>query len=81
MEDLERLVADTGGRVVLLSTLDAAGDAFGEILDEIRGQYVLGYYPPERRGPGSQHRVVVRVSGRVAGRGIDVRARSGYVEE
>lgn len=75
--DLERLVAESGGRVVPLPRLEDAVPAFAEVLREIRDQYVLGYYPSARRRDGSWHRVAVRA----AGPGLTVRLREGYVDE
>lgn len=70
------MVRETGGRVVPAPSMDGIGDAFDAILDELREQYVLGYYPSRRRGSGAWHDVEVTVDLR----GVEVRAREGYVE-
>ncbi len=49
---------------------------FVEILHELRSQYALGYYPSERRGDGSWHRVKVRVQRS----GVTVRTHEGYLD-
>jgi Ca-activated chloride channel family protein len=73
---LEDTVAESGGRVVEVADLDAAEQAFGDILRELRSQYVLGYYPSRNRDDGAWHQVTVTV-GR---RGNPVRTRAGYFD-
>lgn len=72
----EELVASSGGRVVPLDGLDQVGAAFTAILEEIREQYVLGFYPTSDRDDGSWHRVQVRVDRP----GLEVRVREGYLD-
>lgn len=77
LEALEALVAAGGGRVVPLEDRERIPEAFTAVLEEIRDQYVLGYYPTRNRDDGSWHRVQVRVDGA----GLDVRVREGYLDE
>lgn len=72
----EELVASSGGRVVPLDRLDQVGQAFTAILEEIREQYVLGFYPTADRDDGSWHRIQVRVDRP----GLEVRVREGYLD-
>ncbi len=72
---LEGLVRASGGRAVPLASLAGTAEAFAEILAELRGQYVLGYYPEPRRNDGRWREVRVR-----AGSGVKVRARDGYTD-
>ncbi|MFQ5350414.1 MAG: VWA domain-containing protein [Thermoanaerobaculia bacterium] len=74
---LRRLVAESGGRVVPIQGIDDAAGAFGSILEELRSQYVLGYYPSRDRDDGAWHQVSVRV----AREGIRARTRRGYVDD
>jgi Ca-activated chloride channel family protein len=74
---LEALVATSGGRVVSLEDREQVPAAFTAVLEEIREQYVLGYYPTRNRDDGSWHRIQVRVGGS----GLDVRVREGYLDE
>lgn len=76
-EQLTRIVADSGGRILTLDSLDEAAGAFQELLRELREQYVLGYYPSQRAGDGRWHQTFVRVH-RV---GLSVRAQAGYVDD
>ncbi len=75
-ELLRRTVAESGGRILTLGSLQEIGLAFGEILTELRQQYVLGYYPSARRGDGSWHRVQVRLRRT----DVEVRSRDGYLD-
>ena len=72
--DLRRAVEDSGGQVHVLDSFDQVADAFGAIIEELRAQYVLGYYPTARHGNGDWHQVKVRVKGE----DLVVRTRGGY---
>lgn len=74
---LERTVVESGGRIVTLGRVEDTQEAVLEILDELRGQYVLGYDPSRRGRDGRWRKVVVRARPR----GCDVRARGGYVDD
>lgn len=75
-EGLRRLVEQSGGRIVPIESTDQAAGAFADILDELRRQYVLGYYPTVNRDDGRWHDVRVRVEGRR----VKLRTRGGYVD-
>lgn len=72
---LARTVGDSGGRIVEVDSPDEIGPAFESVLRDLRGQYVLGYYPRPDPAPGEWREVEVRVRRR----GVDVRAPEGYV--
>jgi Ca-activated chloride channel family protein len=79
--DLERkLLADaiqtSGGRIFDIEEIEDAAQTFREILAELRGQYVFGYYPSQSRGDGSFRKIKVRTHAP----GTKVRARAGYVD-
>lgn len=76
LDGLRHLVEETGGRVVPISGTANAPEAFRSILEELRAQYVLGYYPTLNLDDGRWHRVKVRV----ASPGFKVRTRGGYVD-
>jgi VWFA-related protein len=73
----EELVEESGGRIETVGSLDEVEGAFAGILQELREQYVLGYYPLGLKGDGSWRRVEVKV----AAPGVRVRAREGYVDQ
>jgi Ca-activated chloride channel family protein len=76
-KQLQDAIVESGGRIATIPTLDDVGPAFREILQELRDQYVLGYYPSTAHGAGAWHKVQVRVDGF----GLRVRAREGYVDQ
>ena len=76
LELLENTVAESGGRIYLLGSIAEIAPTFQGILEELREQYVLGFYPDQTRQDGSWHRVRVRVSHP----GLTVRTRDGYVD-
>lgn len=73
---LQEIVELTGGRVVPVHAPDQIQPVFVEILNELRSQYALGYYPSERRRDGSWHRLKVRVDRP----GVEVRTHEGYLD-
>lgn len=75
--ELQTAVEESGGRIATIPSLDDVGPAFRGILQELRDQYVLGYYPSEAKGDGAWHKVQVKVDAF----GLRVRAREGYVDQ
>lgn len=75
LELLEQAVRESGGRTLPIDRLEQASGVFQGILDELRNQYVLGYYPIVNTNDGSWHRVEVRVPG-----GVELRTRLGYID-
>ena len=73
---LERIIAESGGRIVEIGEIAEAPAAFAEILADLRHQYAIGYYPSNRRDDGSWHHTRVRLPG-TAG---SVRVREGYFD-
>lgn len=77
--DLEQLVSTTGGRVVDATHAGEVEAALQEILQELRDQYALGYYPDPELPAGTRRRVKVSLSGKGRGDDLSLRARSEYV--
>ncbi len=75
-ELLAQTVLESGGRIVELESLEQTSGAFETVLQELRGQYVLGYYPPVTGRAGTWHPTEVRTRG---GR-LKIRSRVGYYE-
>jgi Ca-activated chloride channel homolog len=76
-EALEQAVIRSGGRIREIASIEEAARAFREIVDELRDQYVLGYYPAINRDDGAWHKVRVRARPP----GVHVRARDGYFDD
>ena len=73
---LTRTVRRTGGSIHTVEESAQTESVFLEILHELREQYVLGYYPSNRRNDGAWHKVTVRV----ARPGVHIRAAEGYTD-
>ena len=71
---LEKLAEISGGRVVHGRSTEALRQAFAQVRDEIRNQYLLTYVPAKLEPPGTWRPLSVKV----ACDGCRVRARSGY---
>ena len=58
---LGRAVEESGGTITSVRKLDEIRPGFHGILEELREQYVLGYYPKDLRHDGSWRKVKVKV--------------------
>jgi len=70
---MERIANPTGGRALFTDSIDELHGAFGELLDELSNQYLLGYASSNPVRDDSWRRIRVEVDGH-----HDVRARQGY---
>jgi Ca-activated chloride channel family protein len=75
---LIQLSADTGGKYFYAASLPQLEDAFRQISDELRTQYLLAYYPSQRLSDSDFRHIQVTVGGLPAGSGFKVRNRTGY---
>ncbi len=75
-DTLTQIVNHSGGRIFGVADPSKIQPVFNRILEELRDQYVLGYYPSNKRNDGRWHRVKVRVEAA----GVEVRAPRGYVD-
>ncbi len=74
---LATLAASTGGRIFYPESFDRLDAAFADILQELRTEYLLGYYPKDvREQPRLFHRVKVELSDP----SLRIAARTGYYE-
>ena len=70
---MERLSAPTGGRALFTDSLDELHTAFGQLLDELSNQYLLGYQSTNSKRDDAWRKIKVDVDGH-----SEVRARLGY---
>jgi len=70
---LARVAEDTGGGYVEIRAGDDLAEAFAHVAEELHGQYLLGFTPPQR--DGKVHDIDVRVTNK----GLKARARKSYV--
>src|SRR5712692_1234492 len=75
---LMQLSGDTGGKYYYASSLPQLDNAFQQISDELRTQYLLAYYPTQRLSDSDFRRVQVSIAGAPAASGYTVRHRAGY---
>lgn len=75
---LIQLSRDTGGKYFYASSLTQLDDAFRQISDELRTQYLLAYYPSQRLADSDFRRIEVNVNGQTGDDGLKVRHRTGY---
>jgi Ca-activated chloride channel family protein len=75
---LIQLSADTGGKYFYASSLSQLDEAFRQISDELRTQYLLAYYPSQRFSDSDFRHIQVSVAGLPADSGFKVRHRTGY---
>ena len=71
---LRELADRSGGQVYRADNVGLLPKAFLAIADELRTQYLLGYYPTNRAQDGSYRKIRVKTSRK----DIAVRARPGY---
>ncbi|OYT71145.1 MAG: hypothetical protein CFK52_08955 [Chloracidobacterium sp. CP2_5A] len=72
--DFEALCRQTGGRVLMVTSLSELSSGFGQLETELRAQYALSYYSSNEARDGKFRRIEVRVKRP----GVTVRARRGY---
>lgn len=72
---LKTLTANTGGTAFVQFGTQNLDAAFDEILESLRTQYLIGYYPPERQEGRERFR---RITVKVRRPGARVLSRNGY---
>jgi len=69
-----KMADDTGGRVINVHNEKTLEKAFDEISEELRSQYVIGYYPTNEKRDGTFRKIRVDI----ARPDVKVLARKGY---
>ena len=75
---LIQLSADTGGRYFYATSAAQLDEAFRQISDELRTQYLLAYYPSDRFSGSDYRRIQVSLTGSPASSSFNIRHRTGY---
>ena len=70
----KKITDETGGRTIEVRSEKKLGEAFDEISEELRTQYLLGYYPSNTARDGRFRKIKVET----AGKDMKVLARKGY---
>jgi Ca-activated chloride channel family protein len=75
---LIQISEDTGGKYYYATSMSQLDDAFRQISDELRTQYLLAYYPSQRTSNSQFRRIEVGVAGPPDSASYRVRHRAGY---
>jgi len=75
---LIQLSEDTGGKYYYATSMSQLDDAFRQISEELRTQYLLAYYPSQRLSNSQFRRIQVGVTGPLEPMSYHVRHRAGY---
>ena len=75
---LIQLSEDTGGKYYYATSMSQLDDAFRQISDELRTQYLLAYYPSQRFSSSQFRRIHVEVLGPSQASSYHTRHRAGY---
>jgi len=75
---LIQLSEDTGGKYYYATSMSQLDEAFRQISDELRTQYLLAYYPSQRVSNSQFRRIQVGVTGADDAAAYHVRHRAGY---
>ncbi|MDE1177609.1 MAG: VWA domain-containing protein [Edaphobacter sp.] len=75
---LVQMSNDTGGKYFYVEDKSDLAPAFAQVSDDLRTQYVLGYYAPQRGRDSSFRTVKVRMKDPALREKYDLRHRSGY---
>lgn len=71
---LQQLADKTGGRYFKAGDKNVIRQSFAGVAEELRGQYVIGYYPKESAQRGQERKIKVKVNRKR----VAVRARKSY---
>jgi Ca-activated chloride channel family protein len=75
---LIQLSEDTGGKYYYATSITQLDDAFHQISDELRTQYLLAYYPSQHNSFSEFRRIEVKVVSIPGSSAYRVRHRAGY---
>ncbi len=75
---LIQMADDTGGKYYYVEDPKDLEPAFAHVSDDLRTQYVLGYYAPKRETDASFRKIVVRMKDPQLAAKYGLRYRSGY---
>src|SRR5580698_2679326 len=75
---LIQLAEDTGGKYYYVVDPKDLEPAFAHVSDDLRTQYLLGYYAPRRGKDDSYRKIEVRMSDATVHDGYELRYRTGY---
>jgi VWFA-related protein len=75
---LERMCGETGGRVFEVKGKETVDAIYGQIAEELRAQYRLGFTPSTEAASDGYHQIVLTLAGKEAKDKSTVQTRDGY---
>ena len=75
---LIQMASDTGGKYYYVEDARDLEPAFKKVSDDLRTQYLLGYYAPQRGHDTSFRQIKVRMKDATLRDKYDLRYRTGY---
>ena len=75
---LIQMAEDTGGKYYYVEDPKDLEPALRRVSDDLRTQYLVGYYAPPREGDGSFRRIKIRMKDPILQGKVDLRYRTGY---
>lgn len=75
---LIQMAEDTGGKYYYVEDPKDLEPAFRHVSDDLRTQYLLGYYAPQRGKDGSFRTIRIRMNDPALQQKLDLRYRTGY---
>lgn len=75
---LIQISEDTGGRYYYATSMSQLDEAFRQISEELRTQYLLAYYPSQRLADSSFRHIDVEIANSDSARNFRARHRAGY---
>ncbi len=75
---LIQMSTDTGGKYYYADSPEGLTRAFKQVSEELRTQYLLGYYPVKRVSESDFRRIEVKLKPGPETQGLNVRHRTGY---
>lgn len=78
---LIQMAQDTGGKYYYVEDPRDLEPAFARVSDDLRTQYVLGYYAPSGRSEGAFRHIALKLTDPATAPGSTLRYRNGYYAE
>lgn len=75
---LIQMAEDTGGKYFYVTEKEDLKTAFAHLSDDLRTQYLIGYYSPKRGADASFRKISVTLKDEETAKGLQVRSKTGY---
>lgn len=75
---LIQMAEDTGGKYFYVTDKQDLKTAFAHLSDDLRNQYLIGYYSPKRGADASFRKISVQLTDADLAKTLSVRSRTGY---